>query len=146
MRSSVNEGCQSCAATDVEDTNAFGGVNLVSRKRQEVHTEFLDVHFQFTDRLHSIGMKRDLVFLCDLAYLFKRLDGAILVIDVHDRDQDCCVADCLTKLLNTNLSVSVYREIGYLETALLQILTGMQDGVMLHRGGEDMVSLASALL
>ena len=86
------------------------------------------------------------MFLCDLTDSFKRLDGAVFIVDVHDRNQHCGVADCVTKLFNANPSVSIDWKVGYLETALLQIVTGMQNSVMLYRGGDDMVTFTSALL
>ena len=124
----MDEVGESGAAADIEDTNAFRGVNLVSREGEEVHTEFLNVHLQFADRLHGIRVKWNIVFLCYLAYLFKRLDGAVLVVDVHDGDEGCGITDCLTELFNVNPSVPIHGEVGYLKTALLQILAGMQNG------------------
>ena len=146
MRTAVNEICQSSAAADIEDTNALGCVNLVSRKRKEIDTEFLNVHFQFADRLHGIGVEWNIVFLSNLANLCERLNSAVFVVDVHDGDKECRIPDCFTELRNANPSVSIHGEIGYLKPALLQILTGMQNGVVLHRRGDDMIPYASTLL
>ena len=118
----------------------------MSRKRQQIHTECLNVYLQLADRLHGIGMKRNIVFLGDFTYLFKRLDSPVLVVDVHDRDQHSRVPDRIAQLCNVDLSVSIYRKIGYLKTALLQILAGMQNRVVFHRGSDDMVAFAAALL
>ena len=132
MRAPVDEVCQPSAAADVEDTDTFGRVDLVPRKREEVHAECLNVHRQFANRLHSIRMERDVVFLCNFTNLFDRLDCAVFVVDVHDGDQHSGVADCIAELCNINASISIYREIRNLETALLEIVAGMQNGVMLH--------------
>ena len=146
MCTPVNEVCQSGAAADIKDTNAFGRVNLVARKREQIHTKCLNIHLQFTNGLYGIGVARDAMCLCDFTDLRERLDRAVFVIDVHDGDKDCRIADCVAEVFNANPSVSIDRQISYLETALLQIVTGMQNGMMLYSGGDDMVAFTSALL
>ena len=91
-------------------------------------------------------MEGDLKFIGNLTDLCKRLNCAVLVVDVHDGDQHCGVADCAAKLLKINPSVSVYWQIGCLETALFKVLTGMQNGVMLYGGGNDMIACTATFL
>ena len=73
------------------------------------------------------------MFLRNLANFRKRLDSAVLVVDVHDGNQDCRLANGGAQLLQANPAIPADREIGYLKPALLKVVTRMQHGVMLHR-------------
>ena len=61
--------------------------------------------------LHGIGMERDLVLPGDCPEFRDRLDGADLVVGVHDGDEDGLVGDRLLQFGRVNETVLVYREV-----------------------------------
>src|SRR5690242_1847866 len=76
------------ATTDVESTDAFGPVNLVSADRQEVDVVFLNVDRDLAHGLHAIHGEENAVFFGDFADLGDGIDYANFVVGVHDGDQD----------------------------------------------------------
>ena len=111
-------------------------------------TEHVDVHFIHIDgnlciRLYRIGMEQYTVLLRDLTDLGNGFDGTDLVICKHYTDQNCVRANGCLQLVQTDQSVSVHIQISDLKASLLQILTGMENGMMLDLRGNDMFSLGS---
>ena len=71
----------------VEHADALGAVEFVAGEGQHVDVLLLDVDGQMSRRLHGVGVEQDALLPADRADLRNGLDGADLVVGVHDGDQ-----------------------------------------------------------
>ena len=84
------------------------------------------------------------MLFADGANLRDGLDGANLVVGVHDGHQACLLGDGLLQLLGPDDAVLVDVQVGDGKALLLQGLAGVEHRVVLKGGGDDVV-LALAL-
>ena len=77
----------------------------------------------------------------DRADLGDGLDRADLVVGGHDGDERGFGRNGLFHVGGAHLAVFVYGQVGHLEALALELLTGVQDGVVLDRAGNDVVAL-----
>ncbi len=70
-----------------------------------------------------------------------RLDRPDLVVRGHHRDEDGLIRDRLLDRRRVHPAELVDREVGDPIALLLEALAGVEDGVVLDRGGDDMVAL-----
>ena len=111
-------------------------------------TEHIDMHLVHIDgnlciRLYRIGVEQYTVLLRNLTDFGNGLDGTDLVVGKHHADQNGIGADGCFQLVQADQSVSVHIQIGDLKASLLQILTGMENGMVLDLRGNNMFSLRS---
>jgi len=59
---------------------------------------------------------------------------------VHDAYEDGFVRQCFPDVFRIHNAVPVNREIGYGDAVSFEILTGLEDGVVLDYGGDDMIA------
>ena len=102
MAGAVHQLFQAHAGTDVQRADALGRVDLVSGDGQQVHSQIVHVDRYLTHRLGTVGVKQHSPFPGDLAYLFQRLDGADLVVGVHDGNQNRLGSDGIGHLLGVH--------------------------------------------
>ena len=88
-------------------------------------------------------MKQDAGLPADGADLADRLNGSDFVVGVHDGDEAGLRGDCGLYLFRRHKSVFVNVQIGDGESLLLQLFQGVEHGVVLKGGGDD-VGLALA--
>ena len=84
-------------------------------------------------------MEQNALFLADRADLLDGLDGADLVVGEHDGHEAGVVADGVGDLLRGDEPVRVHVEQRHLKALLFQALEGVQHGVVLERGGNDVL-------
>src|SRR5437868_4274019 len=83
------------AATHEERARAFGCIELVSREREQIATELLNINGQAPSRLNGICVKAQVTisflarFANERAYLCNRLNRADLVVGEHQSYQHC---------------------------------------------------------
>ena len=97
-----------------------------------------------TGGLHGVGMEQDTFFPADRADLRNGQDGADLVVGVHGGDQTGVGADGVRYLLGSDGADGAHRQQLDLKAFLFQLFQGVENGVMLKGGGDD-VLLALAL-
>ena len=110
---------------------------------EHVNMHLIHMNGNLCIRLYRIGMKQYAVLFCDLTDLGDGLDGTDLVVGKHHADQNSIGADGCFQLVQADQSVSVHIQIGDLKASLLQILTGMENGMVLDLRGNNMFSLRS---
>ena len=91
-------------------------------------------------------MEKDSMLLRDLPDFFDRFDGPDLIIGKHYRQKDRIRTDRLFYLLRIHKSKFVHRQIRHLKAPLFQILSRMQDRVMLDPGRNDVLSFGRVRL
>ena len=81
--SSLGNGRDLAALSDVEGSHALGAVELVSGDGEQVDPQGAHVHGDLAHALHGIGVQVD-VFVCgDFADILYGLNGTDLVVGVH---------------------------------------------------------------
>ena len=93
--------------------------------------------------LHSICMKKDAVFLCNLTQFTDRLQSTDLIVCIHHRNQDRIRTDCIFQYSRLHKALPVYRKVCQIKTAVFQEMTCMKDGMMFYGRGDDMTSFSA---
>ena len=134
--------------TDVERANALGGMDLMPGDGDQVRAQRFGFEGDLEKALYGIGVEqRQRTEPARCAEHFRNWhDRAGLIVDHHDRDQDGVRAERGAQLLDGDEASFVRLKVCDLKALRLQLLHGMQDRVMLDRGGDDVMSaLAEAL-
>ena len=139
LRAALDEVREDDAAPRVKHTHALRAVELVRGQAQQIDMHRVHVDLHVARRLHRVGVEQHAAFMADRADCLDRLNGADLVVGEHDGHEAGIIADGLRDLLRRDKSVRVHVQKRYLKALFFQPLQGMQDGVMLKRGGNDVL-------
>lgn len=90
------------------------------------------------------GVEDDAFLTADATNLLERLHDAYLVIDSHDGDETTVRANRIRKEVKVNEAIRADREIGDLETILLEAAARVEDALVLRLSG-DYMALAGAV-
>ena len=121
----------------VEQPDALGRMQLVRRKRQEVHVEFPHINLQLARRLHGVGVEQHAMPVANRGNLAHREQDARLVVRPHDRDDGGIRANGLLQLLQVQRAVRLHGQEGHGATALLEQLAELDVRRVLDRSGQD---------
>ena len=134
------------AAPDKEQAYALGSVYLVGGQAQQVNAERTHIDFEKSCGLHGVcvndyGLVASLCLClyqaCNFADGFNRAD---FVVRHYYTDQDGLVGDGVDDVGGVNDAILINGNIGYIEAELLKLVAGVQDSVVLYRGGDDVVA------
>ena len=137
----VEQRADTGALAQVHEPDALGAVELVGAHGEHVDSQFVHVERQLACRLHGIDVEEHAGFAGDLAYLGDGLDGAHLVVGVHDRHQDGVGPDRLAHVFGIDEPAAVHWDTRDLVAALLQVLHAFEHSVVLDGGGDEMAPL-----
>ena len=135
---------QGDALPGIQHAGALGTVELMAGEGQHIDVLLIDIDVEMTGGLHGVGMEQDTFFPADRADLRNGQDGADLVVGVHGGDQAGVEADGVRYLLGGDGADGAHRQQLDLKAFLFQLFQGVENGVMLKGGGDD-VLLALAL-
>ena len=113
----------------------------MGREGGHVDAEHVDVDADLAEGLHRVGVEegaRPLVG--DPGRLGDRLYGADLVVRQHEGHQHCLGAEGRGQRLEIHDALGVHWKEGDPEALLLEPFRRVQHGVMLDRGGDDVVA------
>src|SRR5882762_9815058 len=139
VMSAVEKLPQTSAAADVQGANAFGRINFVAGQGKKIESKRVDVDGDFAGGLHGIGVEIDVGLCGDAADFFEWLDGAELVVGVHDSDKNGFGPDGAAQLLEVNLSFVIGRQIGDAHAFFFESLAGVEDGFVFDGGGDHVL-------
>ena len=125
---------------DVERTRALRAVELVAGDGQQVAVEGLDVDRHLAHGLYRVGVEVDVGLAGDNANLRHWLEGADLVVGHHHRDELRGRSQCTAHVAGIDCARAVDGEECDFNATLAQPLRGMEDGVVLDRAGDDVVT------
>ena len=111
----------------------------MGRQTQQINSIGLHIHRDFSHRLGGIGKKENTFFFRNVSDLLNRHDHACLVIGIHHSDQYRIRPDGFTNGQRIHTPALVYRQYGHLCSDGLQVLTGIQHGLMLHRRSDNVL-------
>ena len=128
----------------VEDAHPLGPVELMGREGEKIHVEGIDIQIEGTSRLDCVRVEGDPPLPGDPPDLGDGLDRPHLVVGVHDGDEGGPVGDGPSHVVGIHAAVRVHGQVGHLETeALLQLVAGVEDSVVLDGRGDDVVALVA---
>ena len=133
---------------DVQRAHALCGVNLMAGDGDHIRAERFCLEGELEKALHGVGVEqreraeppRGADHLAD------GHDGAGLIVDHHHGDENGVGAERLRERLGGDIARLVGLEIGDLKAARLQPLHRVQNGVVLHGGGDDVPAALSKAL
>ena len=137
MMAAVEKLLDFCAGADVESADAFGAVEFVRGKREQVGVESADVDGNFSCGLDSVGVKWNFVFFRDAANFGERLDDAELVVGVHHGDKRGFGAKRGAETGGINEAFATHGELSNSGSLLFNGLTGVQNRFMFDDGAND---------
>src|SRR6266446_7706554 len=111
MAGTVNQGFQLDTAPYIERADALGGVELVAGDGEQIDAELVDFGRDLSDRLRRVGVKANSVLPRDGADFLDRLDGADLVVGMHDAYQDRLRSNGATHVLGIDPARAIDRKV-----------------------------------
>ena len=139
VTASVEQWLKERPAADVQRTRSLRPVQFVAGDGQQLASNLLHVDGNLPCRLYCVRVKQNAAFLSDLSDLHNRLHDAGFIVGHHDRDQARVRADRRGDHRRIYKSFAIHRNVGDLATHLLQLLAGVQNGVMLDGTGDDVI-------
>src|SRR5262245_3301550 len=98
-------------------------------------------HRQLPERLDRVGMEANPPRTADGGELLNRLDGAGLVVRMHDRHKHGIRAHRRIQILGIHTAEAVHRQNRQVESfVVLEAFTGMEHSMMLYSARDDMPS------
>ena len=142
VASAGEDGREPHAAADPERADTLGAVELVGRQRQQVHAERAHVYRHLADGLHGVGVEQGAVASSDRGQVGDRLDGADLVVGVHDGDDGGLRRENAFERGGGDDAVGGHRHGGPFVTAAREMPAGVEDGFVLDRAGDKALAAA----
>jgi len=137
VMAAVEKLAQTRSTADIERADTLGRIQFVTGNREQVDLEFVDVDGDFSRGLHGVSMEVDVGFFSDAADFFERLNGANLVVGVHDGDEHCFRANGAAQILEVNQPFAIRRQIGDTRALLFESLAGVQDSFVFDGGSHE---------
>ena len=138
LLAALDEVLEGDAPADVQRADALGAVELMAGQGEHINVHLFHVDGHVTHRLDGVGVEGDLLLPTQGADLFDGLHGADLVVGEHDGDQAGVLSDGVGHVLDGDDPVGVDVQEGDVKAFLLQLCQGVEDGVVLELGGDDM--------
>lgn len=148
LASAEDKGLPRGAVFDVEEADALGAVDLVAGEAEEVDAEARGADIEGAGGLDGVGVDDDagVSLAGNVGGLGDGLDGADFVVGGHDGDDDGFGADGLGEGIERDGAFAVDGEVGGAKAFALELSDGVEDGVVLDGGGDDVVPAAAGAL
>ncbi len=140
MAGAARERLQGRARPDIQSPDAFGRVKLVPGDAEQIHPQGLDVHRNLAGRLGGIGMDEGSRGVGQARDLGDGLDGADLVIGVHDGDEDGVFAQGAAQIMGGYAAMLIDGEGGYGKAERCQRAARLYHRRMLDGAGDDVTA------
>lgn len=146
LRAAVEERRKMHVFADEEDACALRGVHLVAGDGEDVDVleRSGEVEWELGGGLYGVGVNEDsgIVGLGDAGELADGLDGSGLVVGEHDGDEFGVRTKRGFEGVGVDEAGARGSEVGDVDVAAAQGLSGIEDGVVLDLGGDDVGWLA----
>ena len=142
MRATECRARQSDSCAEVQSTHPLRSIKFMSRKRDGRKPRQIGCDWDFSERLHRIGMKKHAAFSADGSEFRKRLDRASLIVGVHDRDERGVFLNQSSQKLRVHNATGINGQKGNLKTLkVLQVLRRVKHGMVLHSRNNYMLTV-----
>ena len=129
------------ASLGVKTSHSPRPTDLVPGNRDQVSEHTAQIQGHHTQCLDSIGVKDDFPLPRNLPDLIDRLEGADLVIGIHDTDENGIVSQCGLDVRGVHPAPSVNANAGHLKPQLLQPFERTQHRKVLYLRGDQVFSV-----
>jgi len=136
----VDKGTDLDSFPDIKEADSLRSVQLVPAGAEHIDMTFIHIDRQLAISLYCVRMEQDIVSGRDFTDFLNGLDCANFIIGKHDGNQDSVRPDGFFQLVQLYYTIFVHIYISNFTALLLQIFTGMENGVMLYFGRDDMLS------
>jgi len=143
MASAVNQRFECYATADKQGADALGCVKFVAGDCQKIDPEFIDACWNLANGLRGVGVKQNIVVVCDPGAIFDRLDGADLIVGVHDADKDRAGCNGSAEIVRVKSTCAIDRQIGHVGTKVLKESARLDNRRVLDLGRDDVVTLVA---
>ena len=139
LRTAVDHIGQGEASAAIQRAHALRTMEFMGRQAEHIDVHVFDINMHMTGSLDSIRVEGNTCFLADGANLSDGQDRADFVVGKHHGDQAGILPDRILDLLGGNIVVFGNIQIGDIIAFFFQLLEGVQHGVMLEGGGNDVL-------
>ena len=142
LPTAVEQGMDLHLVPHIQDTDSLWPMDLMATDAHKVNPHFPGIYPCLAKSLYSIYMKQGTGIepFDQSAHLCNGLQGPHLIVGVHDGHQNGIRANGPLQVIQGNLSVCIDWQIGNTISLCLQIFACLENGRMLHLGGNDMAS------
>ena len=130
--------------TDVKRADSLGGINLVPGHREQIHPQFVHKGRDLAHRLGCVCVHKNALLAGQFGDVADGLDGADLVVGVHDGDQDGVGSDGGVHIGRVHQSVCIHRKDGYGKTMPLHETVHLEYSRVLDTRGDEVASFGAA--
>src|SRR5450830_98389 len=130
-------------AADVQRADAFRTVGLVGREGHQVDFQLLQVDVDLAGGLGAVDMEQHAARAGQLADGSDVVDGADLVVHVHERNQDGVVAQGGFNHGRGDQAIFTGLDVGDFETFALQLAHGVEDRLVFDLAGDQVLALGA---
>jgi len=131
------------ATADIEGADALGSVKLVAGDGEQINPQLIDADRNLAGRLGGVAMEHGAVGVGDGRQFGDGLDGADLVVGVHDADQEGLFPESGLEVAGGDHAIPVNRQNREFKAQGLEMRGHLDDGGMLNRGNDEMISLVA---
>ena len=103
--------------------------------------DFVHIDNGFGCGLHGIGVEVHVGSEGNFANFLHRLQDARFIVGHHDGNQPSSRAKSAAYVVGIDQSMSIHREVSHAASQLFQTVAGVQDRVVLHLRGDDVITL-----
>src|SRR5579863_10473597 len=133
----MDQGLDGNPAANIERADFLRGVDLMAGDGKQIDTELIYIRRNLPDGLRRVRMQKDAMRVGDCCDFGDRLNGADLVVGVHDADQKRVASDRLADVVGVNQTAAVYGDIGYRRAQPLKEPAWLEDRGMLDLRCDD---------
>src|ERR1700722_1683348 len=112
VMAAVKNGSDRHAGAQVQSADALGPVKFVSGDGKQIDAEAVDIDGEFAGGLHGVGVEEDSGGARDLADFFDGLNGAELVVGMHDGDERGIVAHGAANIFGIDEAIVADSDVG----------------------------------
>src|SRR5690606_27206756 len=134
------------AAAHVQGTDALGPVDLVRRKRHQVHRQLSYIDNNLADTLGGIDVKENFLFTAQCTDIGDVVDHTGFVIGMHDRHQSGVRPQYRTHIVGTDYTIRTRRQPAHLIAFALEKTHAVDHRLVLGSGRDQMTTTGLARL
>ena len=141
--SATQERGEGNSAVDIEGTDTFRRMELVSRETHEMHPEAFETERDFSESLHGVDVEDGFGFLNKAGDFFERPEDAGFVVGPEEGNQGGLRSNGRFQLVQVELARGIHGQAGDFKPLPGQILANSKRSAVLDRAGDDVAFLGS---
>ena len=108
------------------------------RNREEIAPDFLHINWMTASGLNTICVEQDTTLHANRADFFNRINGAGLIVDIHNRYQPCLWGNGILYALCEHFSVTMCGQIFNIKLVFYKRMSRFQNGIVFNGRNQNM--------